>query len=240
MPIVMLGSVKGAPGVTTLSAALAFTWAAEGCPARLVEFDASGGDLGWWWGLGEGRDLSSLAAEGRHGVTPAMIDVHSFADPVPALIGPRADRPTAVRAGLVRLGLFEALGADDGLSVVDLGRVDEVGEALMVEHADLALLVLTADLGTVARARSLAQSLDRRRTGAVLAGKQDWRPQEITDALGIPVLGAVPWSNDATMVRWPDRLDRLPRTVYGRSVTQLAGVIVARCAASEEAGCETT
>jgi hypothetical protein len=86
MTMLCLGSVKGAPGVTT-----AALWAAQR-EVILAEMDPAGGDLACWWGVRPTPGLASLAAATRREQTPEIIRVHSrelFAG-MSVLLGPPA------------------------------------------------------------------------------------------------------------------------------------------------------
>ena len=63
MTVVSLLSVKGAPGVTTLSCLVASLWAGPG-PVAVVEADPAGGDLAARFGLTSTLGWTSLAAAG--------------------------------------------------------------------------------------------------------------------------------------------------------------------------------
>src|ERR1700716_3587109 len=94
--LVAVVSVKGSPGVTTFSVALAARWPA---PARtlLVEADPSGGDVGVRFSLASTPGLVSLAAAARRSDDPAVVWQHTQA--LPGGLPVAAAPPEAVRAG---------------------------------------------------------------------------------------------------------------------------------------------
>ena len=74
--IVVVASIKGAPGVTTTATALANTWP-PGRRVLLVEADPFGGDLAAWFGVAPSTGLWSLLAAGRRGLDPHAVWDHA-------------------------------------------------------------------------------------------------------------------------------------------------------------------
>jgi len=68
-------SLKGAPGVTTLSCLLAATWPTP-CPLVVVEADPAGGDLAGRFGLSPTLGWSSLSAAIRRSGRSAPLGPH--------------------------------------------------------------------------------------------------------------------------------------------------------------------
>lgn len=96
--LVVVGSVKGAPGVTTACMALAVAWPAGWQPV-VVEADPSGGDLAAGFSLAGEPGLVSLAAAARHAHHGAVLREHTQALPggLPVVAAP-VDAEQATRA----------------------------------------------------------------------------------------------------------------------------------------------
>ena len=68
-------SLKGSPGVTTLSCLLAATWP-DPAPVVVVEADPAGGDLAARFGLSSTMGWSSLEAAVRRGGAASPLEPH--------------------------------------------------------------------------------------------------------------------------------------------------------------------
>ena len=200
--LVAVVSVKGAPGVTTFSVALAARWPAA-YRAALVEADPSGGDLTARFSLESTPGLLSLAAAARRSADPALVWQHAQELPggLPVVAAPPdADR---ARGALSALAPDPAAGAGilraaaslpDTVLIVDCGRMDAGSEALPIVRAADAMVLLTG-----AHADDLAH-LPRRlpvigRWSAhpvLLLVGEGYSPAEVARELGVPPLGRVP------------------------------------------------
>lgn len=188
MNTVVLGSVRGAPGVTTT--ALLVAGGMEG--SVLVEADLAGGVVAIRYGLGREPGLTTLAAAG-----PAAADgwrEHAqSAGGVAVLVGPdSADHAESLwrRAG-PRLGV--ALEASGARLVADVGRLTE--SSPLLESASL-LIVLVRPVAEhlVALSHRIGGLRRAVRSGvlaAVLVGDGPYGPSDV-QALGINVLGVLP------------------------------------------------
>lgn len=189
MNIVVLGSLRGAPGVTTT----ALMVAAGLERSVLVEADLAGGVLAVRYGLGREPGLTTLAAEG-----PVESDgwrAHAQnAGGIAVLVGPDgAESSEALwrRAG-ERLGAL--LDVSDALVVADAGRL--TGPVPLLDVASL-LVVLVRPVAEhlVALSHRLPRLRQTTRSGivgAVLVGSGPYRPSDIEQPLGIDVLGVLP------------------------------------------------
>ncbi|WCO66312.1 hypothetical protein PO878_17570 [Iamia majanohamensis] len=186
--LVALGSVRGAPGVTTAS--LLIAGAIE--RSLLVEADVSGGVLAARYGLGREPSLTTLAAE------PS--DEHRWqehaqsAGGVAVLVGPDApDTAEALwRSAGERLGTV-LTRCDADLVVADLGRLGR--RSPLVGTADLILLVARPTiehLVTLSHHMPRLRGSSRARVGIVLAGGGPYRAEEVADALEVEVVGDLP------------------------------------------------
>ena len=198
MSVIGVCSVKGAPGATTLAAALAVH--GHAAEAVLIEADAAGGDLALQFGIGQNPGLAQLAARARHpasgrdvldGLT-CRIASQGF-DLVPAPV-----EPAAVAAALGALaassGVLAAVGRRRPL-ILDLGRVDPRSPGFaLVESCDVLVLVVRGDLASLGHAREAAWLTETPgRTGFVLVDTGPYRAHEAADALALPHLGTVPF-----------------------------------------------
>ncbi len=199
MTLVALCSLKGAPGVTTLSCLLGAAWPGPG-PVMLVEADPSGGDLAARFGLSSRVGWTSLTQSSRRSDEPGSVDPHLQTLPggLPVLVAARGDERRsadgaegrAVRSGpvgtVVRSGPAGPVGTADpsgtarsvpstGLTLVDLGRIGSVDpvSGSWLDRSDLVLLVVHGDVPTSVRLRDRSESLSvacHGRLGLVVVG----------------------------------------------------------------------
>ena len=149
MTLVALGSVKGAPGVSTLALALASVWPADRC-VTLVEADPDGGVLAARRGLRVEPGLVTLAAAVRRGADGFGGHAQELGAGVRAVVAPPAAEQ--VRAALSVAGdlLPTALAADDEDVLIDCGRLHVASPAMpLCRHADATLLALRPRLDDV-------------------------------------------------------------------------------------------
>lgn len=200
--LVTVLSVKGSPGVTTFSVALAARWPAPYRPV-LVEADPSGGDLAARFSLSSAPGLLTLAAAARRSADPELVWQHAQ-----ALSGglsviaapPDADRARgalsaltadpATAPGVVRA----AANAPDTVMIVDCGRVDAGSPAMPIVLASDAMILLTGAHGDdLAHLPRRLPAIGRWSPHPVLllAG-EGYSPAEVARELGVPPLGRVP------------------------------------------------
>ncbi|NKQ59006.1 chromosome partitioning protein [Amycolatopsis sp. K13G38] len=197
--LVAVVSVKGSPGVTTFSVALAARWPA---PSRtlLVEADPSGGDIGIRFWLEATPGLVSLAAAARHSEDPTLPWQHTQALPggLPVVTAPPdADRARAALSALTsepRGVLRAAANALDATVIVDCGRLDPGSVAAPIVRAADAMILLTRahadDLAHLAR-RLPVLGRWTQHPAMMLVG-EGYSPTEITRELGVSPLGRIP------------------------------------------------
>lgn len=161
--IVVLGSVRGSPGVTSWSLLLAAAWPTESGLERVVlESDPDGGVLGARYGWGVEPGLASLAAALRRDERDIHVAEHGR-EVAPGLFvvpGPE----TAERASTVLRAcsneLAERLAADHRLWFVDGGRLDDRAPALAhVRRAASTVLVCSGRPEDVVSLRSRADAI---------------------------------------------------------------------------------
>ena len=195
--LLAITSAKHAPGVT--AAAIALAVAAGPVPASLVvEADPAGGDLAARCERSIEPGLGSLAASGRHG-TP--VDLADHAQPLPAgafgLLAPPSPSLTRSALGALEGRLAEGLRAWPGTVVVDCGRWDPSGPTVpLAGMADALIVVLRPTLEGVEHVRARLDEFHSAGPGtiaALLVGDRPYPPAEVATALGIPVIGTLPF-----------------------------------------------
>ncbi|GIH16097.1 hypothetical protein [Rugosimonospora africana] len=214
--LVVIGSFKGAPGVTSLAVALA---ARSPLPdSVVVEADPSGGDLQARHGVLGEPGLSDLAADTATGSRD--LDLAAYArrlDPlgVRVVFGPADEyrgssadgRGDGARRGESDLVVSMVAGtgldvlrraAEHRLVLVDVGRLGWTSPALpLAVGADVLLLVAHAtveglDAVRVRRDRLLTLPGMRAPVRLVLRGTPPYSVREIVDAVRLPVAGVIP------------------------------------------------
>jgi hypothetical protein len=199
--LVVVVSVKGSPGVTTLSVALAARWPAPARPV-LVEADPSGGDLGIRFSLASTPGVVSLAAAARRTDNPALLWHHTQALPggLPVVTAPAdADRARAALSALADptdgAGILRAAAnTPDSVVIVDCGRVDAGSPAMpIVRSADAMVLLTRAHADDLAHLARRLQSIGRWTAHpAMLLVGEGYSPAEVARELGVQPLGRVP------------------------------------------------
>ena len=252
MAVVALGSVRSC-GVTTLALALAATWPKDR-RVLLVEADPAGGTLAAASGWPSEPSLVTLAAAARHAFDPGLVWEHCQELPcgVAVLVGPASADQARSALGMLA-GLSNHLGTLDADVLVDCGRLDPRAPGLGVfEGADRVVLAARprlADLHALAT-WSEANPFDAGRVALVLMGDGPYLDAEIAEALGIEVLGRLPWDPDAAgvLVSVPasarevrlSPLVRAARSLAGRLAKELAGAPPAVGSASGEVAAAST
>lgn len=197
MTLIALASAKGSPGVTTAMVALSAVWPAER-PLLLVEADPDGGDLAARAGLRPEPGLTTLAAAGRRALADGEVERHVQELPggTPALLAPPEAERAGGALGLVAPRLTKVLAGDESRDVlVDCGRLRlQTVAQPFVDRAAMVLLVVRPRLDELqhvaARLRSLSET--EASTAVVLCGEGPYGPTDVSGALGVRVLGALP------------------------------------------------
>jgi len=237
--LIVLGSVKGSPGVSTFCLALAARW--PGAAKRvLVECDPAGGDLAARYGLALSPGLVSLAAARRGsdaatGADGETLWSHTQVLPggLPVLVAPPGgEQARAALASLAGTGadpLVQA-AADPAVVIVDAGRLDAGSAALgLVRAADQLLLLSHATASDLAH---LAARLDEvsgwsGRAGLLLVGG-GYPDAEVARELGMSVMARIPTDpvEAATLNgRTPPRRRPFTRATLSRTAGQVATVL---------------
>jgi hypothetical protein len=199
--LVAVLSVKGSPGVTTFSVALAAQWPS---PARtsLVEADPSGGDVGMRFSLEPAPGLVSLTAAARSSHDPTLLWQHAQALPGGLSVvaaPPDADRARAalfaLSDGSTGVGVLRgAASAPDSVVIVDCGRIDAGSPAMpIVRSADAMILLTRAHADDLAHLACRLPAIGRWTPHpAMLLVGEGYSASEVARELGVLPLGRVP------------------------------------------------
>lgn len=188
MSVVAVGSVRGAPGVTTTSLLLAA--ALEG--GVLVEADLNGGVVAVRYGLGREPGLTTLAAE--RPTHPEGWKAHAqLAGGVPVLVGPDG------AAGAVALWrgagerLEVVLRRADAAVVVDLGRLGDSPPLLGIVDLALVLVRPVAEhlVALSHRLAALRSGVCRADIAVVLVGNGPYGAADL-EPWGVEVIASLP------------------------------------------------
>jgi hypothetical protein len=203
MTVCALVSAGGSPGVTTAALALALTWPG---PVLVAETDPSGGDVlaGFFAGHMSGnRGLLNVAYEATTveaaaaavGGQLVALDEGGTRLVLPGLADPRH----AATLNMTWPLLAAALAAQPVDVLADCGRLDGgPGQEHILRAAGQIVLVLRPTLRQAAAARPRIEMLTQLRgslagqLSLLVTGAGPLAPKELSSALGIPVLGALP------------------------------------------------
>ncbi len=226
MSLIAVTGVKGSPGTTTATIALAAVW-----PTRplLADCDPAGGDIALRVPLPDATATSggllAFAADLRHGQhQPVWPHVRRAAGGLDVLTGlDGSEQAVAIGAGWTAIadGLARLDDGDDTDVLADVGRLtaDSLGAPLL-DRADLVVVVTRARVGMLVHLRRELRRLgaNRPRAMAVLvvadlretaAVRDTQRAVETSGAPGpIPVLGPLVPDRDVVSTHRGVRLDR--------------------------------
>ncbi len=239
MVAVALMSAKGSPGCTTTALALSTVWP-EMYPDRrllLAECDAAGGDItsGYLRGqLDDSRGLAALAAQRSSDEVAAVWDqLLAFDDSSRRLFLPGLAEPR-LTAGLphawttLATALPDLAGQDPPIDVVvDLGRMRTMHEGVCLRSVvDRIVLLTGSSLSAIAAARSaIGELASQTQVECLVIGPgRPYSAAEISKALGIAVVGNLPFDPDAAAALNCGNIEsrRLTRSPLLRSVRVLA------------------
>lgn len=198
MTTLALLSVKHAPGATTAAVALAAA-ADEG--ALVFEVDPAGGDIAARARLSVDPGLLTLAAAGRH--SEAALDLAPHLQRLPGggtvVVAPPYAAQTTAALGRLGARLLPALRAalpSGAVGILDGGRWDESSVVTPVlRGVDVVLLVAEPSVAGIQHAAARIDVLRRdlsARVAVVLSGERPYGPDEVAEALFVPVLGPLP------------------------------------------------
>lgn len=190
--IVVVASAKGAPGVTTLAAALTATAPDD---AVLVEADPAGGAVASWWGLSVEVGLAQVAAAtGRNVRAATVLDACQplAGGPGRVLAAPTSSRLCASMWALTSAPLAGVLSGLGPHTIIDVGRARPDSPVWpLVEAAEVGLVACRPRLPEVAqvadRVTELASAGPELRV--VCVGNRPYAAAEVADFVGVEVAG---------------------------------------------------
>ncbi len=237
MSIVVLGSAKGSPGVTTTAMAIACCLGAAAAsgssgvpPVLVVEADPAGGDIAAREGKPGVPGLATLALRARRSLGASDLAEHCqpLCEGVAVLVGVAGhDQGAAVRPALERI--VEVLAGLEGAVIVDVGRFDRLDDfEPVLSVARLVGLVSRTTTEAVLHGRSSAESLRGRGVSPelVLVGEEGHRPRAVARAVELPLLGTVPEDGSPAALPLSAMID--PRSPRGRAYFDLASAVAER------------
>lgn len=250
MGMLLFGSAKGSPGVTTTVLALAARWPQHREPF-VFEADPTGGDIvvrlaslqGDTDGLRETPSTVQLAAATRHGLTDLSLLEHAQRLPgvgeVRAVVSPASAFAAATALGeLGTTDLAAHLASSTKYdTLVDVGTISSTSPMLAaVRRAKHAVLVTRPTLESILHARELVATLSASgvRCELIVIGDRPYSPIDVAQGVGAEVVGLLPFdpvgaSALAGEARSPKVLGR-SRLVH--AAAQLAGEMAGRLPAT--------
>ncbi|MFF3909785.1 MinD/ParA family protein [Streptomyces sp. NPDC001848] len=200
--LVVVGSVTGAPGVTTTALAVAAAWPSEvdgGVRPVVVEADVSGGDLMIRFGLPAAPsllDVAAAAGQPHPGSLLGAVGELPFGVRVVAAVPGRGPCREAVRLLAGEGGQRVLLGDDHdrGTVLLDVGRLTEDVQPLLAA-ADQMVLVTRggAEPLTHVSACGLDADAGAGRLTLAVVGPCPYSAEEIAHTLGIRQVLFLPW-----------------------------------------------
>ncbi len=237
MSLVVLGSLKGAPGVSTLVATMAYKWPAHRRLA-VIEADADGGVFAARFGLHpETPSLVSFAASSRHGIDPECFweSCQKLPEGPKVMVVPSGGRSTHRSLLQVDFSELEACltGAD---LLVDAGRLRGEGPSQrLCEQAGLLIVVVRPIFEHLALLLHRAPEMIRHTNlGVVIVGEGPYPAEEIDEALShstgrrVSVLGTVAWDPRGAegLKTETGRTRTLRRSTLARTVKPVTDLVV--------------
>ncbi|MDA0564864.1 hypothetical protein LG943_11090 [Streptomonospora sp. S1-112] len=203
--IVSVCSLAGAPGVTTLAAALAMCWPPSPlCVPVMVEADASGGDMRLWHRRGGERGLGTLAAASRrprpaHGAgdNPLLEHAEEVTGGLHVVTAPSA--PHQCTAAVEELAQHPWLLRAGRAAVVDVGRISprSAGARLLL-CSDAVVVVVREDpaqLARLAASSAVVSALEEAGVPvgvALMEGPRRFADREVAEQTQAPVWARLP------------------------------------------------
>ncbi|WP_310726916.1 hypothetical protein [Streptomyces sp. N2A] len=217
----MVGSITGAPGVTTTALLFAAAWPQEadgGVRPVVVEADASGGDLMMRFGLPAAPSLLDVAAavgKPQPGSLLGAAGELPFGVRAVAAVPGRRPCTEAVRLLATEGGRRVLLGeeSNQGTVLLDVGRLSEDVEPLL-RAADAVVLVTRggAEPLTHISAYGLDAALWAGGLTLGVVGPCPYRAKEIVQTLGVERVDFLPWDAKTVSAMSRPRSRRLRTT----------------------------
>lgn len=202
--IVTLGSVRGAPGVTSWSLLLAAAWPAPGVQRVVLEADPDGGVLGARYGYGVDPGAISLAASlRRSGASAVDVAEHGrmVTSDVVVVPGPETPEQSSVVWHDAAASVATAISGDgDRAWFIDAGRLRPNSPSTeFVERSSLVLLLTLGNTEDLVQLRSTVSRIAQGTSGGVgvvVVGKPAHPKAEISGFLGTDNVWTVPASRN--------------------------------------------
>ena len=239
MTLIAVASAKFSPGVTTLAQLLVLRRPAER-RCILVDCDPSGSEWLLRPGVAPEPGLVTLAMAGRRELAAGAAFEHTQTvgeSGLEVVVGPAAARQATSALDILGERLGPHLASLPDVDVVaDCGRLDQRSPALgVLASARLVLLVARPAVSDLVHLAPWVEQLGGDRLAVVLVGggrgphQVAYEPQEIADALGVPVLGVLADDGPAAarVFAQPGSLVGMFRTRLVRSADALAAVAFA-------------
>jgi MinD-like ATPase involved in chromosome partitioning or flagellar assembly len=258
MTIISVCSAKGAPGVTTISCAIAAVWPTNR-EIVVAECDPSGGDLAARFGLSAKRGMTSLVLDARHSTSGLAFQMYEHVQMLPGglevLVGPTgagASRTVDSQLPECLKRLLEQRQRDTERDpesapdlVLDCGRIQPgaTGQVAAVAVSDHVLVVTRPTLEAVASTRWIADRLNRAdgngsSAGLVLSGNGPAPALEAASALELELLAVVPDDRVGAAALRGDaiRSGRLARSALVSSARSLVAALLVKTADAARPG----
>ncbi len=237
--IISVASAKGSPGVTTLTAMLAWLWPDTEPTRLIVEADPSGGSLAARWhdSLGVTLDPGLIALSAAR----AQLDSDTLAttsQPIAeglriVCAPPLGHQVAGSLNALGDRGAAELASRRDVAAFVDCGRINGASPAVrLARRSTQTVLVCRPRLDEV---QILANTVPELRAtecslGLVCVGAKPYAPAEVADRLGLPLLGTIAEDANAAALLGRDgfAVKSLRRSQLAKSVSSLATTLQAR------------
>ncbi|MGW1286427.1 hypothetical protein ACWD4N_22630 [Streptomyces sp. NPDC002586] len=239
--VVAIGSLKGAPGVSTLALALAAAWpVASGVRPVVVEADAGGGDIAVRFGLSDMAGLLTLAAGARQEEAGPGLDgcTQDVAGGVRVVVAPTgADQAAPCVSEIASCpSVLHGDGGSESVVLLDLGRLGGAASQELARVADRLVLVARGGTDGLAHVAARPEWLEGVRPELVVVGPCRYAESDIAKALWMEPdqIHLVPWDARAgAALSGRERIGerRWKRTSLGRAASHLA-----RCLAGVDSG----
>lgn len=229
MSIVVVASLHGSPGATSLAVGL------SAClpPAVLLEVDPAGGVLAARCGLSREQGLVTFAADREaRGSDGLASHAQALASGLPVLPCSESAEHTSLLLRAAGRDIAARLADARCTVVVDVGRLGLDGLAgPILDRAAVVLVVCRPTVDALAVLAARLPALREYRPRVVLVGDRPYGPTDVASSLDIDV-ESVAFDPKAVDAMWSGRGQRaLPRSSFARTVAALADQLRSELAA---------
>jgi hypothetical protein len=201
--IITLGSIRGAPGVTSWAVLLAAAWPPTVDVERVVlEADPAGGVLGARFQIGVDPGLPQFLAGLRRSDEPTP-NIDRFArmvsDHIWIIPAPETGERTRAVLGSITDDIARRLADDQRIWFVDTGRLDDTNPSIaLLNEASLAVLVVGSRTEDLVQVPSCVERLQKRcaRTALIVSGQTPFTEAELVEFSAADVVWIVGDRND--------------------------------------------